>query len=151
MEPEKAKDFDALLARVFRKETLTEKEITGVCEFVKEILKRESNMQFVRAPVVLVGDIHGQYKDLLRLFEECGWPADVHYLFLGDYVDRGPSGLEVRFFLLFFLWVSRNRRRCSCCSATRRSTGTRFSCCGGTTSAAPRPLPPAGASTMAAA
>ena len=45
---------DALLERVFRKETLSEREITGVCDHVKEILKRESNMQLVTAPVVVV-------------------------------------------------------------------------------------------------
>ena len=45
-------DIDALLERVFRKETLSEREITGVCDHVKEILKRESNMQLVTAPVV---------------------------------------------------------------------------------------------------
>ena len=50
-------DIDALLERVFRKETLSEKEVTGVCEHVKEILKRETNMQHVTAPVVVVGDI----------------------------------------------------------------------------------------------
>ncbi|KAK6753317.1 hypothetical protein RB195_012736 [Necator americanus] len=58
-------------------------------------LERQPSLLEITAPVIVVGDIHGQYADLLNIFEECGWPFEKKYLFLGDYVDRGRNSLEV--------------------------------------------------------
>lgn len=51
-------------------------------------------------PIVVVGDLHGQYYDLIHMLEKAGDPADINYLFLGDYVDRGIYGFEVVLLLL---------------------------------------------------
>lgn len=59
-----------------------------------DIFKKEPNLVKIPEPVVVVGDIHGQYYDLVHMLNKAGDPSKLNYLFLGDYVDRGIFGLE---------------------------------------------------------
>ena len=70
-------------------------EVKELCERAKSILREEMNVQKIPAPVSIVGDIHGQYHDLVELFRLGGPAPDTNYLFLGDYVDRGYYSVEV--------------------------------------------------------
>ena len=84
--------------------TLSEEEVLGLVRIVKEILLREDMLVQVKAPIKVCGDIHGQYYDMLRLFEYGKMPPESNYLFLGDYVDRGRQGIET-ICLLFALKI----------------------------------------------
>ena len=73
---------------------LSATELAFLMDTSMEILKSQPALLELEAPIQICGDIHGQFTDLLRLFENCGFPPDANYLFLGDYVDRGKNGLE---------------------------------------------------------
>ncbi|KAF9111685.1 hypothetical protein BGX27_004591 [Mortierella sp. AM989] len=81
---------------------LKNSEILFVCQSAREILLSQPTLIELNPPVKIVGDIHGQYTDLLRMFEMCGFPPSANFLFLGDYVDRGKMSLET--ILLLFCY-----------------------------------------------
>jgi serine/threonine-protein phosphatase 6 catalytic subunit len=93
-------DLDLWIANVKEGQHLAEHELQSLCEYVKEILMEESNVQPVNSPVTVCGDIHGQFHDLMKLFATGGHVPDTNYIFMGDFVDRGFNSLEVFTILL---------------------------------------------------
>ncbi|KAL8029555.1 hypothetical protein ABFS82_14G228300 [Erythranthe guttata] len=81
-------------------------EIADLCDSAERIFASEPSVLQLKAPIKIFGDLHGQFGDLMRLFDEYGSPstagdiAYIDYLFLGDYVDRGQHSLETITLLL---------------------------------------------------
>jgi len=103
-------NVDSLISRLLevrgtrpgRTVQMTEAEVRGLCLKSREIFLQQPILLELEAPLKICGDIHGQYNDLLRLFEYGGFPPEANYLFLGDYVDRGKQSLETICLLLAY-------------------------------------------------
>jgi len=87
---------------------LAESDIQRLCNLANPIFLSENSLLELRGPIHVIGDIHGQYYDLLRVFQYGGFPPASNYLFLGDYVDRGYCGIEVICLLLCYKIRFRN-------------------------------------------
>lgn len=81
---------------------LKNSEIAVICQTAREIFLSQPTLLELTTPVKIVGDVHGQYGDLIRMFDMCGFPPSANYLFLGDYVDRGKQSLETILLLLCY-------------------------------------------------
>ena len=79
---------------------ISEREVITVIDKVYPIIEKEESMLELEPPLYICGDIHGQFYDLLRLFEILKYPPESKFLFLGDYVDRGKRSLECILLLL---------------------------------------------------
>lgn len=90
--------FDSLPRFFLSKKMLPIVDIIELLSNVEQILDNEPNIigvPLTSEGVTVVGDLHGQYTDLLRIFSICGYPSDNNrFIFNGDFVDRGPSSLE---------------------------------------------------------
>ena len=81
---------------------LSEGQIKWLIQTAKDIFTKQPVFLELEPPITICGDTHGQYPDLLRLFDIGGFPPETNYIFLGDYVDRGKQSIETICLLLAY-------------------------------------------------
>jgi hypothetical protein len=107
-DPENEAFYDRLIERLKTEGasgapvTMEQDEIKRVLTKAREVFMQQPPLLELNAPINICGDIHGQYPDLLRMFEFGRFPPESNYLFLGDYIDRGKQSLEAIMLLLCF-------------------------------------------------
>lgn len=109
----------ALKEHLFEEGRILTEDFLRMLTLVTDIMGKEPNLLQLSAPVVICGDIHGQFYDLVKLFEVGGDPSENQYLFLGDYVDRGLFSVECVILLYAYklqypkrFWLMRGNHEC---------------------------------------
>jgi len=74
---------------------IAKEDLIKLINDTNKIFKNEGNLLYLQDPLSVVGDIHGQYYDAIKILEVGGNPENTKYLFLGDFVDRGSFSIEV--------------------------------------------------------
>ncbi|GAW79006.1 serine/threonine protein phosphatase 2B catalytic subunit A [Plasmodium gonderi] len=112
-------DYKALRDHLRKEGRIRKEDCLDIIKKVIDIVSNEPNLLRLQDPITIVGDIHGQYYDLLKLLEIGGNPDTTQFLFLGDYVDRGSFSIEVLLLLYALkinfpkkIWLIRGNHEC---------------------------------------
>jgi serine/threonine-protein phosphatase PP1 catalytic subunit len=73
---------------------ISKAEHLWLCKEARRVFKSQPVFLELYPPLTICGDIHGQFPDLLHIFDPPKSPDITNYLFLGDYVDRGKWSLN---------------------------------------------------------
>ena len=93
-------DIASYIPILLRGDIITTPQLLHLCQSLKSLLIEECSVVTVQSPVNVCGDLHGQFWDLLSLFETGGNVPDKSYVFMGDYVDRGHNSVETLLMLM---------------------------------------------------
>eukprot|EP00930_Biecheleria_cincta_P014820 TRINITY_DN1258_c0_g1_i1.p1 TRINITY_DN1258_c0_g1~~TRINITY_DN1258_c0_g1_i1.p1 ORF type:complete len:565 (+),score=96.23 TRINITY_DN1258_c0_g1_i1:125-1819(+) len=88
-------DIEHLVAHLRLEGALAQELLLEIIQKAADLFRNEPNLLKLNDPITVVGDVHGQFYDLVKLFEVGGSPETNQYIFLGDYVDRGSFSVEV--------------------------------------------------------
>ena len=86
--------FQRLIFPYISKEILVE-----TLEIARQRIERDPILLKMELPFVVVGDLHGNILELIRILKFCGAPPRSKFLFLGDIVDRGQFSVETIIFI----------------------------------------------------
>ena len=87
----------------------TEQEIKLICDKISEILINLDNIAEIEYPLIVCGDIRGQFKDLLEMLNICGKIPETNYLFLGNLAGNDENNIETLLFILILKLKYQNR------------------------------------------
>ncbi|KAH0791439.1 Ser/Thr protein phosphatase [Histomonas meleagridis] len=99
---EEPDSLDKVIENLLNSVLPTPQELQSIISKATEIFREEPNILEIKPPIVICGDVHGQFDDMLQIFQISGTPPYTQFLFLGDYVDRGTKSIEIMILLCIF-------------------------------------------------
>ena len=95
-------DLDKFIEDIRNQNPIPESDFVTLLKLAQDILYQEGTLLNLTTPISVCGDVHGQFEDVIHLFEVGGLPPETKYLFLGDYVDRGYWSVDTLALLLAY-------------------------------------------------